>query len=771
MMKNKNNNISQIKINTFLIIALIIISLFKIASNSPVIKQSENPIRKLISGSDIVRQINEQCVENTNILKYNIIINSTAFLLNLNASTRRNLYSSISELNGKNIGVERGKTYADLINTNFPLSSVQYEESTTSLIMSLLQGKIEAFLLEEPVANYYSEKMPSLTYFKDKIANDNYGFGYSNIINSKIINEFDEYLTAIKKDGSYNDILKIWTGELNSLKKIDKDLNGANGVIKAGFNLELPPFSYSENGENLGFEIDLLYRFAKLYGYRIEITSLTTQEQLNKIMSNNIDLIGGCISINEQRKLFMNFSTAIYEGGTVVVIRNDNIKESTNKNDLNQKKVIVKNQYGTQNLGNTLNFPVNGLPDGQSRVGTCIFPEILSEIYSFECTISGLTENNPMVNGFTYGLITDYIEVNGIILNQIYSYIPSHILGENKNSDIEHPGTICPKMNAYLAGVDNIEEILNKINFGFGIYRKSVTMPKTIANLYLRKGSNSCQASCQEEGNNIVLNSNNYNSINVLVRYSCSCTFLSTTQSDYFYADFDTIKFKYLNNEDKVINMDINNKEMIKSAMSNLNKNVAKYPSDLKNLNTFVVSNLINGRCLKGKFTFNAIGFLYKTISQEQFFVTNYPIRSDFILKIPYDLEQAEIQISINAKVRGVLMIRKDYYENQNNKGEYLYLTSKKDVTIQALYCEGNIVINGNNSNYTANNAKEKVETITLRDEMSIPKWLIILFVLLIAFISIIAIYYYIEKIDNDVQYVIKYKKNNSTNINIIPPK
>ena len=33
-----------------------------------------------------------------------------------------------------------------------------------------------------------------------------------------------------------------------------------------------------------------------------------------------------------------------------------------------------------------------------------------------------------MVNGFTYGLITDYIEVNGIILNQIYSYIPSHIL-------------------------------------------------------------------------------------------------------------------------------------------------------------------------------------------------------------------------------------------------------------------------------------------------------------------------------------------------------
>ncbi len=85
--------------------------------------------------------------------------------------------------------------------------------------MSLLQGKIEAFLLEETVAKYYSEQINAITYFKDKIASDNYGFGYSNKINSKIIKEFDEYLVVIKKDGSYNEILKIWTRELKFIKK------------------------------------------------------------------------------------------------------------------------------------------------------------------------------------------------------------------------------------------------------------------------------------------------------------------------------------------------------------------------------------------------------------------------------------------------------------------------------------------------------------------------------------------------------------------------
>ena len=141
--------------------------------------------------------------------------------------------------------------------------------------MSLLQSKIEAFLLEEPVAKYYAEQMNAISYFKDKIFSDNYGFGYSKNINPKIINEFNEYLAAIKKDGSYNYILKKWTEEFNSLKNRNKELTGVNGVIKAGFNLEVSPFSYIENREILGFEVDLLYRFAKLYGYKIEIISLT----------------------------------------------------------------------------------------------------------------------------------------------------------------------------------------------------------------------------------------------------------------------------------------------------------------------------------------------------------------------------------------------------------------------------------------------------------------------------------------------------------------
>ena len=755
-MKNKN----IFHINNFFII-FIFYTLFQIIKNSPTKEpkqQSSSLLRYLVQGNDIVKQINEQCIDNANLLKYTIVLNSTAFLLYLNDKRRRNLntYTSLKELNGQNIGVITGKTYADLITINCPNSQLIYYDSTNSLMMALLQGKIKGFLLEEPVAEYYDKQMNAITYINNKISKDNYGFGLSKNMNDKFRRDFDQYLFAIKLEGTYDTILKTWTGDNNAVKIIDKNLIGNNGIIKVGLNIDVPPFSYQENNEILGFEVDILYRFAQKYGYQIEINTLTLEEQLNKINSREIDLAAGCFSITEQRRLSMEFTSSIYEGGPVVVIENQLITTGSNNNYSNNKKVIVKNHQNLQNLGNILNFPVTGLPDGQTHSGTCTFPEDLTEIYQFECIIPGLTESNPMINGYTYGLITDYIEVDGITINSVYSYIPSHILGYNNINNIEHPGTICPRINLHIAGVDNIYENLNNIKLDFGLYRKINVMPKTQAKLNIKKGSTFCIADCVENGNIIHLSN-----LDALVRYSCSCNLTSSSNSDYFKADFNTISFYYINDISKKINMSIYSKESTKSAMANLNKNMAIFPSNLTNLNTLIVTKLNNGRCLNGKFTFNAIGVLYKSIQQEQYFAVTSPINSNFILKIPYDLEEAESQMSINGKVRGILMIRKDYYENYHNKGEYLYLTSNDDVIIEAMYCEG--YGNGNiSSGY-----KERVETVALRDEMSIPKWLIITLILIFTLVIMSAIYSYIQKLDNETEYVIKYSKNNSTSTNL----
>ena len=769
-------NLSKYKltINCSFLHLLILLFILQTIHNFPIIKESsKNNFRGLVTGEDIVKEINEDCLDNTNNLKYTIVLNSTAFLLNyLSKTSRRQLYSSIKDLNGKNIGMETGKTFTDAINSNFPNSKVYNYTSFDFLMTALLKGEIKAFLLEEPVAKYYANQYDTINYISEKLESDNYGFAFPlNYAKEKRRTQFNEYLSAIKKDGTYYNILKTWTGEYTSLKKIDKDLTGTKGVINSGINTNVPPFAYKKNNEILGFEVDLLYKFAKLYDYKVQITELTTEEQTNNIVNDKLDLVLGCYSITEKRKEKMLFSDITYEGGTLVMIKNEDKNtlnfpwkkiNSENTNESN-KTLIVKDQNGKNKSGNILNFPVTGLPDEIEHTGICIFPENLTEIYTFECNIPGLTEDNPMVNGFKYGLITDIIVIDdNITLSSLNSYIPSHILGANVNSEIEHQGTMCPKMNVDLAGVDNINLIQTEVNLGFGIYRNPISLPKTQAKLKITKGDDSCTAICQES-NKISLNF-----LKILVRYNCYCSFNSAKTSENFVADFDTMTFSYTTNSSKMLNMVIKNLKTTKNAMSNLHNNNAQFPYNITNLNSFVVQYLKNGHCVEGTFTFNAIGILYKSIQQEQNFITESPIRTSFVLRKPYDLEEAEILISINEKVRGYLNIRKSYYQNSNNKGEYLYLTSNDDVSILSSTCEGDYVdtIYFGNQTSNATTKNESVKTFALRDEMSLPKWVIIFFVLLIAALSMAAIHLYIQKLDNEAEYVIRYPNNQSQTIN-----
>ena len=141
---NKFTKKHRIFINNFSLIFLIIFSIIKLSNNTEKIYKSDknnispNSLRRLLAGIDIIKKIDEQCLEDVNILKYNIILNSTAFLLNLNSSSRRSLYSSIKELDGKDIGIIKNKAYIDSIKAYFPSSKIHYYESINLLLLGLL---------------------------------------------------------------------------------------------------------------------------------------------------------------------------------------------------------------------------------------------------------------------------------------------------------------------------------------------------------------------------------------------------------------------------------------------------------------------------------------------------------------------------------------------------------------------------------------------------------------------------------------------------------
>ena len=101
----------------------------------------------------------------------------------------------------------------------------------------------------------------------------------------------NEYYTNNEEDLYY--IFYKWMGINDDGFYINKTLNGTNGLIKA-MCINLPPFTFpDENGDLVGLEVEILYKFARLYGYQLEIELKDVEsvdEIYNALKNGSIDI-------------------------------------------------------------------------------------------------------------------------------------------------------------------------------------------------------------------------------------------------------------------------------------------------------------------------------------------------------------------------------------------------------------------------------------------------------------------------------------------------
>lgn len=115
-------------------------------------------------------------------------------------------------------------------------------------------------------------------------------------------------------------------------------------VLKVGSETTYPPFEYVENGEYLGFDMDLIRAIADVQGYEVEIHSLGFDSLIPALKANKVDVCIAAMSIDEERKKSVDFSEPYCQGGLVIAVAEKTEGIST-LDDLKGKKLAA--QIGT----------------------------------------------------------------------------------------------------------------------------------------------------------------------------------------------------------------------------------------------------------------------------------------------------------------------------------------------------------------------------------------------------------------------------------------
>ena len=331
-----------------------------------------------------------------------------------NENENKQYYETYKDLDGKKLGVLSDSVFDNVTKTHFSNSELVYYKDTFHLFKSLFTDEIEGFLTDVPNAEDFQKRFPEkVSYFGENFYNNSYGFAFKN--NNQIFKDFQSYLSAT--GDKLIDYYEKWRNDDNP-PTIDKTLNKSAPTIRVAMFPDTKPICFEKNKEITGYEIQLLYEFAKEKNYNIELITLENSgERISYITEDKADIAGGALTITPEREKLVSFSFPILRAGTNLVV-------SREKRKLPGKIQVLDENY-TPKENNTISFPVK--VGDKDTVSVCVFPENFeyNELSLINCTIPDLKGVDPTKNGLTLGTSNDTLGLNNV------EYNPTNLLNGN----------------------------------------------------------------------------------------------------------------------------------------------------------------------------------------------------------------------------------------------------------------------------------------------------------------------------------------------------
>ena len=324
-------------------------------------------------------------------------------------------YTSLSQLNGKRIGVQTGTSFDKVVFEQLPDAEVSYFNTKADLVSALLTYKIDGYTVDEPVVKVEMQQEDRLTYIPEYMENFEFAYVFPKTEAGQALrDQFSEYLRTIRQDGTMAQIETKWFSEDDTQKTLPdyKAFPAPNGTLRMATEALYEPFTYILNGEIVGYDIDIAVRFCQAYGYGLEIVDMSFDAVLPAVYTGKCDFGGSGITITAERAESVLFSEPNFTGGTVMAV-------------LKAETAPVTAAEGVYKTLDELNGRNIGVQTGQS------FDAMIAARLP-EATLTYYNNKADLINALTTGKIVSFAADEPVAKVQIQendklTYVPEYL--------------------------------------------------------------------------------------------------------------------------------------------------------------------------------------------------------------------------------------------------------------------------------------------------------------------------------------------------------
>lgn len=238
---------------------------------------------------------------------------------------------SLSDLNGKRIGIQTGTSFDAAVREKMPEAHLEYYNGKADLLAALIGKKIDAFIVDEAVAQILIRESKYVVYLPEYL--DSYDFAPifpKTRDGEQLRNQFNAFLEHLPEE-TLDELSVKWFSE-NEADKTMPDisrLEAKKGVLKLATESGYAPFEYMRDGKVVGYDMELAAMFCEYSGYGLDIIDMNFDGILPAIQTSKCDFALAGISITPERAESVLFSKPNFSGGTVAMI----LKENAEYND------------------------------------------------------------------------------------------------------------------------------------------------------------------------------------------------------------------------------------------------------------------------------------------------------------------------------------------------------------------------------------------------------------------------------------------------------
>lgn len=237
----------------------------------------------------------------------------------------------IEDFNGKPIGVQTAVLYEELVRNRLPDTEFMYYTMPNDMILSLVSGKISAYLVEEVGYGVQKKNHPEL-----EILSEYAGYIDATCIignNEKkdiLLSQLNEFIAECKSDGTLSSMYDYWINNFDPETSTCDigGFTGENGEINVAVEGGYEPFSFVSNGRISGFDVDFACRFCRKYGYTPKFNEVPFEAIAPGVETGKFD-IGMNIVVSEERNETGTLSDIYYSCPICFVVLGDDTSSLT----------------------------------------------------------------------------------------------------------------------------------------------------------------------------------------------------------------------------------------------------------------------------------------------------------------------------------------------------------------------------------------------------------------------------------------------------------